>query len=124
MAGRACKVCGGDPGLFTGCEPCEGTGFEREETRGPLELLKDRLAYDGAAVLVSHDNLTAAIAEIERLREDAATDGKYMEQLTDEIIRIRGWHDASQDALGEVLTELRKQTEMLERIRREQVRGE
>ena len=30
----ACKVCDGEPGLFTGCEPCEGTGFEREETMG------------------------------------------------------------------------------------------
>ncbi len=42
----------------------------------------------------------------------------------DEIERLRAWYDASQDAMGEVLTELRKQTEMLERIRREQVRGE
>lgn len=49
---------------------------------------------------------------------------KNCERLADEVERLRAWYDASQDAMGEVLTELRKQTEMLERIRREQVRGE
>lgn len=96
-----------------------------------IENLKGRLAYDGAAVLVSHVLLKTAIETIERYREK---DGqrtrehnilvKENREKKEEIERLRGWYDASQDAMGEVLTELRKQTEMLERIRREQVRGE
>ena len=119
VAGSACTTCGGDSQLLTAleCADCEGTGFEREKPMDVLHLLKGKQAPDGGAVMVSHALLKAAVETIERLREGATC---YM----DEIERLRAWYDASQDAMGEVLTELRKQTEMLERIRREQVRGE
>ena len=100
-----------------------------------LESLKGRLAYDGAAVMVSYDVLKATIIEIEKLRDDAVQDGIYMAQLSDEVgrravglcvdtkcggcegckrraaenelERVRGWCLASQEALTEILKELR-----------------
>ena len=71
MQALACTTCGGDPqpGTAFECADCEGTGFEQETKVDILEELKSKLAYDGAAVMVTHSQLTDVIEEITLLRE-------------------------------------------------------
>lgn len=61
-----------------------------------VKRLKGRIRGDGEADVVAADVLRDAVDEIERLR---------------------AWYDASQDALGEILTELRKLTEEVTKMR-------
>ena len=66
------------------CADCDGTGFEREKKGEILEGLKGKLAYDGAAVMVTHAQLTDVIEEIETLREAVATERERWSDLEDQ----------------------------------------
>jgi hypothetical protein len=69
------------------------------EPTGILERLKATLTHvneagiechRGGASMVADVIIRDAIAEIEKLRDDAVEDGRYMEQLSDEVRRVVG----------------------------------